>query len=534
MFVYECFNTLRYILFMKHIVLFIILTLALVNNSLGQATKIKEILEKSRYAHTGGVRLSTYRLETIFHKLERTHAEPSENGQVMAMLESLIRALPDIDTTELQNEFRAAEENYLEEMSSMYQEIKDVEYSDVEINKFAEIKITNNTLRGTLDSTKRIDESNGTGILTMNNPIEVINVMMTGRYPLHYVGEVTLNGRTNYQVQMQQGNKWLDMYIDQSTFLLSRMSIPQVDPDPLMGSGPLNYKMIWDYRDYKAFNSFILPLKIDEIFTLTPHRKVISANWSYINDSLPEGIFETQVPRTYKIKTVSIGNGLWVMDQSGELMNDRLLIRQGKSNQIDIMTYISNNKEYNEKLLEALDLQFPGYQIRGLFNIQNPGGVISLAGFFEKKAHLYAPKEKGLFSDDYSFLIQGEDSTWEVLRSQNLITSFDKEFQTEGVTALILNPVLARGVSSYVVAYYFTEEKVIYLNGNPYSADSSSKNANSWEKKLYERIKGSKLSVDKIVYTKAWMDNAPLFMSIEAFEQRILNSDFSTLKSWEK
>ena len=127
-----------------------------------------------------------------------------------------------------------------------------------------------------------------------------------------------------------------------------------------------------------------------------------------------------------------------------------------------------------------------------------------------------------------------DDSTWRLLNSQGRMTTFDKEFKTETVSAIILNPVLENKFSQYHVCYYLPNEKVIFCYGNPYSAESDSKNAKPRDKVLYELIKSRNLTVEKIVFSAAYVDNAPLFMPFEEFEKRVLNTDFSIYKKWEK
>ena len=41
-------------------------------------------------------------------------------------------------------------------------------------------------------------------------------------------------------------------------------------------------------------------------------------------------------------------------------------------------------------------------------------------------------------------------------------------------------------------------------------------------------------SREKIVYFAAYMNNAPIFMPFEEFEKRVLSTDFSIYKKWEK
>ncbi len=71
------------------------------------------------------------------------------------------------------------------------------------------------------------------------------------------------------------------------------------------------------------------------------------------------------------------------------------------------------------------------------------------------------------------------------------------------------------------------KEKIIYLDANRYIADNSGKNAHSSEKFLYDIIKKRSLNIEKIIYSGAYLNNAPLFMTFQDFENRIKNTDFS-------
>lgn len=515
---------------MKHGALLFILILLSLNNSWGQQETVNKILDKTHYAHTGGTALRSYQVEIKFKKFASIQPELFKEDSFLGMLDSLLFSMPDTAAQRMREEIGLMEESHLNEMSEMYRNERRLEYLDASQSKFAKLIIQTNKSRGASDSTKHIMVRDGRTIRSMTNPVEVIHIMLSGQCRLNYVGEVMVNNKLSYHIQLEQEKKWLDIYIDQKTYLFARIAIPQVDASLLMGKGPVFYQTIIDYHDYKKFNKNVLPCTIEDITTKNKYKRISLVYWSYINKPHSPDAFSRPVGRGEKSRTVNIGAGLWVMERTNSLQNDRLLIRQRKSNELDIVTDISNNKVSNQKVLDELAIQFPEYQIRGLFGVQHVSGVASLGGFLEKNAHIYAPKARGYFSEERGFQISGEDSIWKELRLKKVVTTFEKEFEIDGVSVLSMMPIFPDELSNQVVSYYFIEEKLIYLYGNPYSADLSSKNASLWEKRLYDRIKESKISVDKIVYSGAYMDNAPLVMSFEVFENRISTSDFSINK----
>ncbi|MEO6686646.1 MAG: hypothetical protein ABIN24_11800, partial [Dyadobacter sp.] len=98
--------------------------------------------------------------------------------------------------------------------------------------------------------------------------------------------------------------------------------------------------------------------------------------------------------------------------------------------------------------------------------------------------------------------------------------------------ALILNPIRDYENDNIWVAYYLPNEKVVYLDANPYSADKNSINVRPSEKLLYDIIKSRALKVEKIIFTGAYMNNAPLFMKFEDFDNRIKKMDLSAFEKW--
>ena len=168
-----------------------------------------------------------------------------------------------------------------------------------------------------------------------------------------------------------------------------------------------------------------------------------------------------------------------------------------------------------------------GHTLKNIYNIKDHSWLTALTDYFSQQIRITAPKGVGIMSHENFSYNPKEDSIRASVRTKGLFITFDKEFQNEFLTAIILNPVREHVEENILVSYYLPGEKVIYYNGNPYGASNSTKNALPSEKLLYDIIKNKSLNVDKIIYSGSYLDNAPLFMSYEEFEKRVKNTDFS-------
>ncbi|GLU50937.1 hypothetical protein Dfri01_03980 [Dyadobacter frigoris] len=323
----------------------------------------------------------------------------------------------------------------------------------------------------------------------------------------------------------------MDVYFDQKSNVLSRLIVNGVDEHPFLAKGPVNFKEITSYTNYKKKGEFLLPEMIDEIDTRNEFTLRKQLNWVNLNDLFaastfnPEPVFEDRT----KFIISEMGNGLYVLERSGGSVNERFLIRLDRSGMVEIFSALIINDGLNKAELDAVKSKFLGYDIENVFNIGKIWSIESLSGFYSNKTMIYAPKEVGMFAEEKLPADSEEVLKRNEVRKLGLLMTFDKEFQTESVETLILNPVRNDDFESIYVDYYLPKERTIFLYGNPYSADSSTKSATPREKILYDLIKKRSLKVDQLVYSGAYLNNAPLFMTFKDFETRIKNTDFFDL-----
>ncbi len=511
---------------MKHFVLAILFFLCPTVCVFAQNLTARDIVEKALHAHTAGQPLKTYIMRLEYDTLGRIPSQLHQQDPMKSLIDSIMSMQTDSMKEVMKQQMVIGEAGFFTSMEEIHRGERRVMISDKSRSQGVLITIRSNRLRGTFDSTRNL-YSGWNGITFRENPVDVIHFMHRDSSELHYTGKAQVGGHDCYLIQVKLGSKWLDAYIDQKSYLLLRISEEQVDDDPLVGRGPARFKYIIDYQGYRLVKGFRLPVSIEEMTTRFDFTTKWKMAWENMNTPLRDELFKPQVSdrARRKFRTKEISSGVWILEQLGENENSRFLVAKGL-NRLTVIGNISNSNEFNQSVLDELERQFPGYEIDGLFNVENQFGVLSLAGFFAKKAHLYAPKGMGFFAEEKGFINRVEDSTWTALRSQRLITTFETDLMTDDVSAFILNPKLENEVSQHYVCYYLPKERVIYYYGNPYSAQSDSKNARPREKKLYELIKSRNLKVEKIVYSAAYTDNAPLVMPLDEFERRIENTDF--------
>jgi hypothetical protein len=520
---------------MRYFVCFFLLFGILPAGCMAQRATGGEIVKKALFAHTSGQVLKTYVMRLEYDTLGKIPSELYRRDPFEMLLDSIMTLETDSVKKVMKQQKTTGEAGFLKSIDEIYRGERKVMISDQSRAKEVLITIRPNHLRGTLDTIKNI-YSGEDAISFRQNPVDIIRFMGKESTELHYTGEAQANGQTCYVIQFKLGSKWLDAYIEQKSYRLLRLSTEKVDEDPLIGKGPLRYKDIIDYRGYRSVSGFLLPSSIEEFATRFVFANRWNVFWEQFNVPLPEDFFKPLVDdhSRSKFRTMEIRRDVWVLEQLGEIENSRFLVQTIEKKKLTIIGELSNNVSFNASLLNELVKLFPGYEIDGLFNVQSQSGVLSLAGFFAQKAHLYAPKGMGLFAEEKGFMNSAEDSTWHQLRSKGQINTFDREFQIGNVAAIVLNPFIEDNFSQYYTCYYLPEDKVLYYHGNPYSAQSHSKNAGPREKVLYDLIKNRNLAVEKIVFSGAYLNNAPLFMSFDEFERRIQNTDFTIYKKREK
>jgi hypothetical protein len=390
--------------------------------------------------------------------------------------------------------------------------------------------------RGKLDSVKIILPWSGIYSYTQlfrNNPIALLQLMAHDTTELNYVGIVKKNGVDYHIVQLKLGQKWVDVHIEEGTFRVVAFFENRVDNDAPFGRRQLIYKVSVSYSDYINVDGFLLPCKIEETNHSMFYTQRNKLNWISINKPLPDSIFNP-VPsgeHLERFRKIGLGNGLFVFEKSNNWQHERSLVRIAQREKSVVFTTLSNNLKYNKLFLDALYKEFGENRVSRIYQMENLYGFLSLRDFFAANFSIYAPKGRGFLSEHGKNWNAAEDSVFTVARASGLLNTFDKDFQIEDLHVLVLNSNAKNESEEYIVSYYLPDEKIIYFQGNPYSANKKDKNAHPREKLLYDLIKQRNLSVEKIVYSGAYIDNAPLFMSFNDFEKRILNTDFTIYKN---
>lgn len=510
---------------MKSFVLVFLLIFFWVNHSYAQNSKAREIVNRALQKHTSGKLLREYVVKIEYDKPGKTPADLRQPNELFILLDSMMQTLPDSARKKFELEKIKSEKETFQNHVNLYANNKDWVYTNMIVPKMASIYVRPNRLKGTKDSTRFV-LSNLKNAYEFRrqlklNPVAILQVMSNDSTELNYVG-TSFSEEKEYQlIQVKWADKWLDVYFDKETAVLTKSIEAQTDTDPLIGRGPEHFKNIIFYLQYRLLDGFLLPASVEEITTRSDFTVRKKLTWVSLNQAIPDSIFSPVLPdeETIKFRFGEIGNGLQVMEQSGRFQNKRSLIRVKQGAKLELFTELSNDERQTNKMLEAMDKKFPGFSLSNAFNISHLHGGTAQTAFFAKRVHLFAPKDrqelKGIYNDKFE-----NDSIRNKMHDAGLLTTFDKEFQKDDVQALLLN----RGFTwTY---YYLPADKVIYFSGSAYPAVGG-ENATPYEKLIYDLIKDKNLNVEKLVHSGAFTDNAPLFMSFQEFEKRILGTDFS-------
>ncbi|WP_159468608.1 hypothetical protein [Dyadobacter sp. 3J3] len=520
---------------MKHFVLVFILVFFSGFYVKAQESKAREIVKLAVKKHTLDKKLEFYELKADYDKQGKVPASLTQPDPLLELIDSMMESLPDSEKVELIE----AKKHMLDDFEDFWAGQKEDHFVDLTSGATALIFRRPSPLRGGMDSSKVVYYIDNRHLLIesiTNNPVALLQLISTDSTELHYSGPSTIDNKDFFIVQAKVQGKWVDFYIDQKTYLLQRLTISQVDNHPLIGKGPVHYKDITLYKDYQNKAGFLVPQNIEEISSRSPVTRRKKLMWVSFNKKFTTSIFDSwpNYMEKTKCKIEKIEEGLFVMERSGDYINARSLLRVNHQGDVEMFGDLTNNDVFNKKELEAVKLEFGKHRVKNVFNVNALSGLLSLSCFFTELTHVIAPKSVGIFSEEKLSYNPKEDSMRIAVRSEGLLTTFDKEFQNEGVAALILNPIRDYENDNIWVAYYLPNEKVVYLDANPYSADKNSINVRPSEKLLYDIIKSRALKVEKIIFTGAYMNNAPLFMKFEDFDDRIKKMDLSAFEKWKK
>lgn len=514
--------------FMKYFVLAFILLL-LDFQSFAQIVTPKEIVKKALIAHTGGKELNQYRLKIEF---DTSYSIPKEFlADISSKLDSIRRTLPDSFLKQIEFAFATQSAELYKSSAEEYANFSDEVVTDVSLRKAAWIRMQFNSLTGKTDSSKYIDDINTSYSAAQKNPLGILNYLASDSVLLRYAGLSSVNGESCHMIQVKKQDEWIDVFITEKSHILRRWSEPIRDSDTSKRKRLLQEKQITTYKDFKEIKGFLLPVSVEELWTSMGSAVRKKLTWEGLNEAVNSSLFMPAPVKeeSIKFRIHEISQKLHVMEQQSRFGNNRLLIRAGKR-VLDLFMVDFNNEKVNAQMIQELYRKFPSHRIGNIYCVHDFFDFSSYKVFFSQNTKLIYPKRSGM-DDRSAWWNFSKDTTGRQLHRAGRITTFDKDFKTNTLLAIILNPALENVSSSYIACYFLPIEKVVYFYENPYNAQADSKNARPREKLLYDLIKQRKLSVEKIVYSGAYMDNAPLFMSFNDFEKRILNTDFTIYKN---
>ncbi|MBE9466115.1 hypothetical protein ACFP1I_29835 [Dyadobacter subterraneus] len=497
-----------------------------------QQSKAREVVNLALKKHTAGKVLNQYELSVVYEKPGKAPSTLIQPDPFLQLIDSMMIAMPDSQRKEMEVQMVEVKKRMFEDIDDMYAETKKLYYVDFIAKLSARIFISPNSAKGKADSSRTInslDKEHSFDYNLEDNPVALLRLMAIDSTELHYTGIITIESIDYKVVQVKVGTKWWDVYFDQKDGTLSKLITPQVDMDPLIGNGPVYSKDMICYRSFKKYGDFLLPDKIEKIDTRHEFTLRKKLSWITINKPFPASVFAPEPSYTsraeYNISPIS--DSLFVLEQSGNYENRRSLLWINHKGEINMFTDLPNLEEFNKSEYEIVKSKLKGHVLKNIYNIKNHSWLSGLTYYFSQNIHITAPKGVGILSDENSSSNPKEDSIRFSVRKKGLFTTFDREFQNDSVKALILNPKRDQANDNIWVSYYLPNEKIVYLDGNPYSADSSSKNVRPGEKLLYDIIQSKSLKVERIVYSGAYINNAPLFMTFQDFETRIKNTDSS-------
>lgn len=524
---------------MKSFVLVILLFFFSSFCSFAQTSKARQIVDMALKKHTSGKILTNYILKYEHLKPGSIPSEMLQANPITIMLDSVMNTLSDSAKQQMQEKITTGIKKLLEQTQKYNGDERQYFFTDLDGQRTARWIVRTNEAKGKLDSTKMLLDWSNEYFFTQTfkmNPVALLQRMAHDSTELHYTGTAHIDGTDYNIVQVKLHNNWIDVYFNEKSYLLSRLVESKIDRDPILSQGPDPYKNIVYYLDFRMQDDFLIPGILEEIDSRGFHTVRKKLEWAGINKPFPVSVFDAAPSDEsfIKFRIAGIGNGLFVLERSSKWRYDRSLLRINQDKKLEFLTSIYNVDKLNHQVIEAIKKEFQSNVVSSIYNVNVLSGVVSLSAFFAEKTHVFAPKGYGYIAEEKVYAIsQKEAIAWRTASSVGLLTTFDNEFQDKNILALILNPLLNTGKDQLIVSYYLPAEKVVYFNGNPYSAGVDSKNASLSEKLLYDLIEKRHLPVERIIYSGAYMDNAPLFMPFDEFEKRIKNTDFSIYKKWE-
>ncbi|MCF2493027.1 hypothetical protein [Dyadobacter chenhuakuii] len=442
----------------------------------------KSIAKKALFKMAGGKHLKTFERTFIYDLPGEVPQELRKASDMDKLMESIMAGLSESDRKLMSARIDSLKKKSFADMGNMYAGWQETVVSDLVAKKVVRVRTSPNHLTGVQDTSRSVHEASLNPIfdlLYQEVPVALLQYMVSDSAELHYTGMSNSGADENHMLQVRVGQKWIDVYIGKSSLLVNRVLEQQVDTDPLIGRGPEHFQQITIFSDYQKVEGFILPGKLEEVSSRGQFTTRKRIQWSNINKPIPSSTFraEPTFEERMHFDTVKLQDSLFVMLRSGNGVESRSLIRLTSDNRIDCIMEPINHDNVVNRMASALQKDFPGKLIRNIYLIGS------------------AP--------------------------------FDKDFQKNGVHAFVLNPEKSQEGEQLNVCYYLPKNKLMFSNGNPYTAYRNNSNGTIHEKWLYDFIKARNLNVEKILLAEAYVSGSPLEMSFRELETRVKNTDYS-------
>lgn len=487
-----------------------------------QNVSARAIVKKALLKTTGGKQVKSFKLVTTFDRSGTAALKQSQRSPMRDLMESLMSIAPDSVKEQMAAEIKRASETLDQDLIAMYERLVDVSIVDLSLKKAVHLRTGLTSTEDTSRTVKEVRKGEMAPFI-LSNPALLLEYMAADTVELHYTGTAAVENEDQHIIQVKLGDKWIDVMIGKESQLVSQIVIPQVDTDPLMGKGPVHYKDIRTFRNYKKISSMLLPADLEE--TSTSFGMTVKQNlaWSHINEPFPDSTFarEPTPEEKAQFRFTDVGNSLFVMELTGGNFGGIRTLVAESGQVIDLFTGFVYNEVIITKMRRALADKFPGKNIRNIFGAQAISWVQSLSDLFDSGTQLHCPKGLGVMSEDQLHKYNAkEDSTWRARLSDGTLHPFDTGFVKDGYRIVMLNSNPNPNYEQWQVCYYLSSPKAIYVNGY-LGEPEKGRSATSWEKRLYEIITRDGWAVEKIICPNALSRTAPIAMSYEELRLRV-------------
>lgn len=440
-------------------------------------------------------------------------------------LESMMKTYPDSIVKKLTREMELAKAKGIASIESSNKAETERHYVDVKGAKLALIIQTKLEGKAKIRSHRSVFNLNESELIQLHvlkNPLWIVQYMHSNKADLHYTGEAEIEGKPHYIVQVHIKERWVDVWIDKTNFLVSRIVIPFVDTNPLIGRGPEHFKQIYWFKDYRNVQGLYLPTVLEEIRTRNPYTKQLKLDWVSINKPFAPATFvrEPSYDEKVRFSINPLRNGLHIINETGNDIRAFSLLRVTKDNKVDLFTNFSYHESINQKLRKAIAEHFPGTQMRNIFSIEHLFSISALSDLFDPETKMYVPKGFGLLSEEKIGAYNArEDSVWKARLATGEVIVSDTNFVKDDAEMLVLNPEFNENRDQLFVCYYLPIEKVIYLYGSARTDQAGKADPSPFELNLYKIIQARKLQVETIIYSNAWEDTTPYQLPFATWER---------------